>query len=104
MKANNISQFKKLAQTGTKIKGMRYQYHRPEGSPKFVLYKSTVLPESFISKAQSTGIAIDRDGIDSWFNWPKASEVSVYNNQLTAYSITADGQKIPFLTYELLIP
>lgn len=103
MKANNISQFKKLAQVGARIKGMKYQYHRPDGSDKFILHRSTILPESTITQAQNTGIAIDRDGVDSWFNWPKASEVSVYNNQLTAYSTTTDGQRIPYLTYEIVI-
>lgn len=102
MKANNLSQFKKLAQVGTKIKGMRYQHHRPEGTDMFALYRSTVLPESTISQAISTGIAIDRDGVDSWFNWPKASDTSVYNNQLTVYNNTPDGQRVPMLTYEIL--
>lgn len=102
MKANNLSQFKRLATPGTRIKGVVHHYHRPEHSDIFIIRETTSLPESVITKTTSTAIAIDRDGRDSWLNWPKASETSVQDGQLTIFMSTPAGQRVPYLVYNLI--
>lgn len=102
MKAQNLAQFKKLATPGARIAGHITRYHRPEDSPVFIPLRTDTLPESSIKTATSQGITIDRDGKDSWYYWPKASEVDVQDNQLTQYMTTPCGQRVPWIVYRII--
>ncbi len=67
-------------------------------------YKSVERPLREVSIVQSNSFAIKTektDGkiVDSWCQYPKASESKIENNRITMFEDDRKGNKIPVLTY-----
>lgn len=101
----NLAQFKALLKVGEKVHTI---FHNPKYYDGVVKLGEPIdRGERKITIVQTNSFALETvkaDGkiVDSWCQYPKASETEIKDNKCTIYETSRDGQKYPVLTYTIL--
>jgi hypothetical protein len=90
----NFAQFKKLITLGTNVKAIN---HHPVLGKDFGIRKVSIVQTNSFALSTTLG---DGNVVDSWLQYPKASEVIVKDNTLYIYNDEKKDKLI--LTYQIL--
>lgn len=113
IKINTLADFKKAINVGTKLNTIWHQYSATKGENGYLIFESHTKENDEVSIVKSTQFAVKRkkkDGtfIDSWMQFPKASECTFNDNSVTINDETMinfetrEKKVLPFMTYTLI--